>query len=173
MPGPCRSFTGENKEWTQYSFVNHEKYLGVILDKRIKWRLHIEIIVAKAFRTFIKIYSLLKGERLSANIKLTFQKALTRSVMTYTCPAWELAADICLLKLQCLQNKVLRTTGNLPRSIPVRDLHTAFNLPYIYHYITKLFRQQVEVIQNNENELVRGIRQGEARYIKYNCGSHA
>jgi hypothetical protein len=39
-------------------FVNYVKYLGVIFDKRITWRLHKEIIVAKAFRTFIRIYSL-------------------------------------------------------------------------------------------------------------------
>jgi hypothetical protein len=36
-------------------------------------------------------------------------------------------------------------------------LHTAFNLPYVYDYITKLCRQQAEVIQNNKNEHVRGI----------------
>jgi hypothetical protein len=33
-------------------FVNNVKYLGVIFDKRITWRLHIEMIEAKAFRTF-------------------------------------------------------------------------------------------------------------------------
>jgi hypothetical protein len=49
-------------------FVNHVKYLGVIFDKRITWRLHKEIIEAKAFRTFIRIYSLFKSKRLSANI---------------------------------------------------------------------------------------------------------
>jgi hypothetical protein len=42
-------------------FVNHVKYLGVFFDKRITWRLHIEMIEAKAFRTFIRIYSLFKG----------------------------------------------------------------------------------------------------------------
>jgi hypothetical protein len=68
-----------------------------------------------AFRTFIRIYSLFGSERLSANIKLTLHKALIRSVTTYACPAWELAADIQLLKLQRLQNKVHRT--------PVRELH--------------------------------------------------
>jgi hypothetical protein len=47
-------------------FVSHVKYLGVIFDKRIKWRLHLEMIEAKAFRTFIRIYSLLKSERLSS-----------------------------------------------------------------------------------------------------------
>jgi hypothetical protein len=36
-------------------FVNHVEYLGVISDKRITWRLHIEMIEAKAFVTFIRI----------------------------------------------------------------------------------------------------------------------
>jgi hypothetical protein len=56
---------------------------GVIFDKRITWRLYVEMTEAKAFRTFIRIYSQSKNERLSANIKLTFQKALIRSVTTY------------------------------------------------------------------------------------------
>jgi hypothetical protein len=44
----------------------------------------------------------------------------------------------------------------------VRDLHTDFNLPYIYDYITNLCRQQVEVIQNHD-EYVCNIGQDEAR----------
>jgi hypothetical protein len=87
--------------------------------------------------------------------------------MTYVCPVWKFAADIYVLKLQRLQNKVLRTTGNFPRCTPVRDLHAAFNLPYVYDYITKLCRQQAEVIQNHENEHVHSIGQGEARHRKY------
>jgi hypothetical protein len=71
-----------------------------------------EIIEAKAFRTFVRNCSRFKSERLRANIKLTTDKALIRLVMTYACPASELAADSYLLKLQRLQNKVLRTTGN-------------------------------------------------------------
>jgi hypothetical protein len=66
-----------------------------------------------------------------------------------------------------MQNKVLRTTVNFPRCTLVRDLRTAFNLPYVYDYITKSCRQQAEVIQNHENEHVRGIGQGEARHRKY------
>jgi hypothetical protein len=116
-------------------FVIHVKYLDVIFDKRITWRLHIEMIEAKAFRTFIRIYSLLKSERLSANIKLTLRKSLIRLIMAYACPAWELAADTYLLKLQRLRNMVLRTIGNFPRFIPVRDLNTSFNLTYVYDYI--------------------------------------
>jgi hypothetical protein len=82
-------------------FGNRAKYLGVIFEKRITWRLYIEMVEAKAFRKLI-------------------HKALIRSVMTYACPAWELAADTFLLKLQRQQNKVLRTIGNLPRCTPGR-----------------------------------------------------
>jgi hypothetical protein len=147
--------------------VNHVKYLDVIFDKRITWRLHVEMTEAKAFRTFINTYFLFRSERLSANIKLTLHKAVIRSVMTYAFPDWELAAGTYLLKLQRLQNKVVRTIGNFPRCTPVRDLHTAFNLPYVHDYITKLSRQQAEVIPNHENEQVRGIGQGEARRMRY------
>jgi hypothetical protein len=149
------------------SFVNNLKYLGVIFDKKVTWRLQTEIIGAKAFGTFIRIYSLFKCEVLSTNIKLTLHKALIRSIMTYDCPAWEFAADNHLLKLQRLKNKVLRTIGNFPRPTPVHDLHMAFKLPYVYDYITKLCRKQAEVIQNHENANVRNIGQGELRHRKY------
>jgi hypothetical protein len=43
-------------------FVNSVKYLDVIFDKNVTWRLHIEMMEAKAFRTFVRIYSLLKSE---------------------------------------------------------------------------------------------------------------
>jgi hypothetical protein len=87
--------------------------------------------------------------------------------MTYASPAWEFAADTQLMKLQRLQNKVLRTIGNYPRRTPVRDLHLAFQIPYVYDYITKLCRQQTEVILNHDNENVRTNGQGEARHRKY------
>jgi hypothetical protein len=87
--------------------------------------------------------------------------------MTYASPTWEFAADTYLMKLQRLQNKGFRTIRNFPRRTPVRELHMAFNLPYVYDYVTKLCRQQAEVVLNHDNENVRNIAQGEARHGKY------
>jgi hypothetical protein len=101
--------------------------VGVIFDKRVSWRLHIDMKEAKVFRTLVRVYYLFKSERLNAKIKLILHKALIKSVMTYACPAWEFAANTQLLKLQCLQNEVLRTNGKFPSSTP-----------YIYEYIMKL-----------------------------------
>jgi hypothetical protein len=80
---------------------------------------------------------------------------------------WELAADTYLLKLQRLQNKVLRTIENFPRGTPVDDLQSFQPSIYICDYIIKLCRQAAEVIQNHENEHVRGIGQCEARHTEY------
>jgi hypothetical protein len=46
-------------------FVTHVKYLGVIFDRKITWGLHIKTIEVKAFRAFIRAYSLLKSEHLT------------------------------------------------------------------------------------------------------------
>jgi hypothetical protein len=56
------------------------------------------------------------------NIKVTLYEAQIRSVMSYACLTWEYEADAHLLKLQRLQNRVLRAThiGNLDRRTPDR-----------------------------------------------------
>jgi hypothetical protein len=98
LPDSLLTLNGRNIQ-----FVNHVKYLGVIFDKKMTLRLHTEMIEAKAFRKFIRIYSLFKSERLSANIKLTLHKALIRSVMTYL-----KMESLCLSETCCLHQHWFR-----------------------------------------------------------------
>jgi hypothetical protein len=72
------------------------------------------------------------------------------------------------MKLQLLLNKVIRTIGNYPRRTQFRDLHLAFQIQFVYDYITKLYRQQADVTQNHDKQNVRTIGQGEACHRKYN-----
>jgi hypothetical protein len=113
------------------------------------------------------IYPILKSEHLSVGAKLIIYKALIRSMLTYACPAWEFAADSYLLKLQRLQNRVLRTIGNLPSHTPIRDLHRSFKIPYLFDYVTQLCRKQADAIRYHDNVIVRTIGQGEAHHRKY------
>jgi hypothetical protein len=87
--------------------------------------------------------------------------------MTHACPAWKFASDTYLLKLQRLQIQVLRTIGNFPRRAPIRELHVAFKIPYVYGFVTKLCRQQAEVVLNQVNKNVPTIGLGEAKHKKY------
>jgi hypothetical protein len=84
--------------------------------------------------------------------------------MTHACSAWEFAADTHVMKLQHLQNTVLRIIRKFPRSIPIRDM--GFKILCMYNYIAKLSRQQTQIIQGHENAQVRNIGQGKARCRK-------
>jgi hypothetical protein len=46
-------------------------------------------------------------------------------------------------------------------------MHVAFQIPYVYDYITNSCRLQAEAMQNHENENVRYIGHSEARHRKY------
>jgi hypothetical protein len=122
-------------------------------------RHNMERTVANSLRIYIG--------RLSGNIKLTLYKALIRSVMIYACPTWEYAAGAQLLKLQRLQNRFLRVTGSLATCTPVRELHVAFKIPYLYDYITELCSRKAEVILNHVIPNLHGTRQGEPARRKY------
>jgi hypothetical protein len=163
FPGDVLQLNGKN-----ILFVKNVKYLGVIFDTRMTWRPYIERTAAKALVTYIKTYSLFRIERLSINIKVIRYKALFRSIIVYAYPTWEYAAGAHLLKLQPLENRVLRAIGNRGRRMLVRDVHVAFKSPYVYAYITKLCRTQAEVILvDRRNPNVRVIGQGEAMHRKH------
>jgi hypothetical protein len=68
------------------------------------------------------------------------------------------------MKLQRLQNRALGAIENLDRFRPVRELHSAFKIPYVYDSTTALFNTQSEVILNHVNPNVRGIGLGEDRH---------
>jgi hypothetical protein len=57
------------------------------------------------------------------------------------------------MKLQHLQNRVLQTIGNFPGHTPICDGHAAFQIPYVYDYITKLCRQQAKSFKTGKMQM--------------------
>lgn len=64
--------------------------------------------------------------------------------MIYVCSAWKFATGAYLLKTQRLQNNALRMFGEFKKKIIIRERHVAFEIPYVYDFITKLCRQQAQ-----------------------------
>jgi hypothetical protein len=46
-------------------------------------------------------------------------------------------------------------------------MHVAFQIPYVYDYITKSRIRRAEIIHNHENKKERNIGQGETPHRKY------
>jgi hypothetical protein len=107
---------------TNIAWSNEVKYLGVILDRKLTYRSHINNSVTKANHRLRQLYPILnKSSFININLALTIYKTLIRPIITYAAPAWGYAAKTHLSKLQVFQNKVLRivtklTKGNVNRN---------------------------------------------------------
>jgi hypothetical protein len=130
--------------------VNHIKYLGVTFDRKITWRLRIEMITAKTFKTLLRIYSLFRSERLSTNIKLVLHIAFINSILTYVCPAWEFSVDTLSYEIAAFAKHGSPYHCQLSKGIPTRELHVAFNIPHMYVFITRVCRQQADVYETRK-----------------------
>ena len=66
-------------------FTNHCKYLGVVITKDLKWKMHIDYVTNKAKAT--KILALLKHVLYNAptKVKLIAYKILRRPLLEYAC----------------------------------------------------------------------------------------
>ncbi|KAJ4426734.1 hypothetical protein ANN_26533 [Periplaneta americana] len=84
-------------------------------------------------------------------VGLTMYKALIRSVITYSAPAWGFAAVSHLRKLQVVQNQVIRLITHLPRVASRRKFHDELELPTIDEFIARLARNLYAEARANPN----------------------
>ena len=122
---------GQEIEWS-----DTVKYLGVILDKKLLFKNHIDWVRGKAIGRLKLLYPILNFKtHLDLRTALTLYKSLLRPVLTYACPAWGHAARSHIKKLQTFQNKILYMVTKLPTVTPTRDLHEAAQIETIKDYI--------------------------------------
>lgn len=94
----------KNVEWE-----NRVKYLGVVLDKKLTFKQHIEHSLNKATKASRALYSMLnRRSQLDINNKLLLYKVAIRPILTYASPVFCSAAKSHINKLQMFQNKMLR-----------------------------------------------------------------
>jgi hypothetical protein len=58
------------------------------------------------------------------------------------------------------------SVDNFTRRAPVRDLHVALNIPYVYYFVKKLYRKQAEGIQTHQYPSDSNTGQDEERIIQ-------
>lgn len=75
--------------------------------------------------------------------------------------------DAHLLRMQCLQNRILRAVGSFDRHTLVCKVLKAFKISNVYDYITELCGTQEDIILNSQDPTVHFIGQEESIHRKY------
>ncbi|GFW43760.1 probable RNA-directed DNA polymerase from transposon X-element [Trichonephila clavipes] len=104
------------------------KYLGIIFDKNLTWRTHIQHTRNKFRKIMFKLYPLIgRNSELSRDNKVLLFTAVMRPILAYGCPVWGYAAKTNINILDTLQNSTIRMIDNTKR--PRRILLDSYNPP--------------------------------------------
>jgi hypothetical protein len=118
------------------------KYLGMIIDKKITFKPHIDYVTQRTNTAIRVLYPLInRKSRLDMNNKLLIYKLAIRPIFTYAAPAFKGIAATHIKKLQVLQNKCLKMILDKPRSESTQLIHEAANIPLVSEYIDKLTKK--------------------------------
>lgn len=146
---------------------NTTKYLGVILDRSLTFKNHIENACIKGLKSTRAQIPLLRSQNLNLHVKKIIYSAIVRSRLTYACPAWSHAAHTNIHKLQVIQNKALRIILQRPRLTNITDLHEEAQIETVQQYIEKITTSQAAKLRNHPNTLVQQIGTRQARFRKH------
>lgn len=131
---------------------HHEKYLGLWLDDKLTWQIHINYVKTK-------LNSLLGALRKASNcipkkVRNILYNSLIKSNLEYLIEIWGSAALSNLSPLQRLQNKIIKTLFHYPYLTPTTLLYkktNLLNIKQLYTYNTCVLIKNIlsKSIQSN------------------------
>lgn len=138
------------------SIQTQVKYLGVVLDKRLYFRKHIENACAKAIKTFRALWPLLnRRSTLNVKNKNLIYKSVIRPILSYGSPIWYKAANSHLKRMQVIQNKCLKMIHNKHWRHSTRALHDETGYEMFVNFISRLNNNYFSKIEYSNYPLIR------------------
>ena len=135
--------------------LEHTRYLGVIIDKSLKWRKHLDHIESRtAPRIGLLRYLSRSAHEPNAKTMINIFKSLVRTIIIYGYPVLLTAHQKVWDRLQVIQNKALRAALGLPVYTSVEYIHKISNVPKIKDYALELLRKAIQrATTNNDSTL--------------------
>ena len=135
IPRRPLNIDGSAIQWT------HEpvKYLGMLFDKRVTMRQHIQYVIDKTSKAVRILYPLLnRKSQLNKSNKILLYKVALRPILSYGGPILSTIAPTHIKKLQIMQNKILRMCLEKPRYTRINELHEEAGVETMSVFINKL-----------------------------------
>jgi hypothetical protein len=139
-------------ENTVISPLDSTRYLGVIIDKTLKWKSHVHHIESKIASRISLLRFLNKASyEPTDKIMLNLYKSLARSIIIYGYPVLLTAKDKIWERLQIMQNKAIRAALGLPIYTSVEYIHKLSNIPKIKDYAISLLHRSIQTATSNND----------------------
>jgi hypothetical protein len=145
-------------EDTKIKPLDSTRYLGVIIDKKLNWRAHLNHIETKiADRIGLLRFLSRSSQEPNNMIILNIYKAIARTIITYGFPVLITANNKFWERLQILQNKAIRAALGLPPYTSVEYIHKLSKIPKIKQYATSLLYKAIEKSKSNNEKILEAL----------------
>ena len=127
-------FDNEQNKYVDLESKVYIKYLGVLIDKNLSWKYHIDAIATKISKNVGLIAKL--RHYVPRKILLNFYKSLIQPYLPYGPPAWDQAGKTHLNKILILQKRALRLlffADVRDRVIPLFLEANVLPITFLYH----------------------------------------
>lgn len=113
--------------------VNSYKYLGLWLDRSLRWGRHINEVVIKS-QKYLNILKVLAGNSWGIHPKhlRRIYIAIVRSRIDYSSFIYDNSANSHLFKLQKIQNQAMRIIGGFIKSTPIHAMESELCIPPLH-----------------------------------------
>lgn len=151
----CNPITIHNKA---IPTADHVKYLGMHLDRRLTWKLHVLKKRKELDLKVKKMYWLIgRRSKLSLQNKVLIYKTIIKPVWTYGIELWGTTSTSNLEILQRFQSKTMRLLTDAPWFVRNANLHKDLQIPTIRDEISRRSRRYQSRISDHPNEMARSL----------------
>lgn len=142
---------------TPVPHVMRAKYLGLIMDSKLKWREH---ILKKREQIRLKnrqmLWLLGRRSKLRLNNKILLYKSMIRPIWAYGCQLWACAAKSNIHQIEVSQNLILRQIANARWYERNSDIRAELGIESIEGYISRMYNNYEDRLHDHPNpEAVR------------------
>lgn len=133
---------------------NSTKYLGLHLDRRLRWKDHLKAKKSQIDLKFKKMYWLLgpKSE-LSLENKVLLYKSILKPIWCYGIHLWGTCSNTNIKLIQTIQSKILRSITSAPWFVSNKTIHNDLNIPFVTTEINKYSAKYLLRLSNHTNPL--------------------
>lgn len=134
------------------------KYLGVLLDTKLKFTKHIAAARARGLAACCSLQPIMCARsRLDRRNKLLLVKNVIRPIMTFAAPIWADASRSNIITLQRIQSRAIKTALGLPRRTSTAQIHNDTSIPLIEQFIADCRTKFQSSCESSDRPFLRKI----------------
>lgn len=159
----CNTPTISNCTCLTLQRTDNIKYLGVVIDQSLTFKLHINTLATR-LRKLIYIFKAIKHAADHSTIKMVYL-ALCQSILGYCLTSWGGSAKTHLIVLERAQRAILKVSAGLPYRFPTTELYEKWGVLTV----RKLFLLQVILTTHSQLTYDPNLVKDKRRKGKINC----